>query len=259
MGGGATRKHGEQQQQLTHPVSNSSLQANTKGCQPNKKVQGDNKCDSNKSNIVEYDAAKENMNAESNSIPQKEKDANEEHCNKITSSNDNCRLTNSTTDKQIRRHVYYIKLSVNNTNNASSNKVFKPVCNDKNLKSNHQARRENPIDLVHPKTNKKPISQCHQDEKERSIRFAKLFCSRSIKSSSKAKDLKRFENAIENNMHSVLPLLKDDQGLRCGVERKRKRSINNDKEFPSTLNSIALGNDRKRLKYDVRNRHLNQE
>ena len=258
---GATRIHTEQQSQVKNPINNSSLQANTKGCHTHKNMEEDTKSDHKKNYAVDCERMKENKNVEANRLPDKEKKVSDDIQNKHESSNINCKLTNSPIDKQIGRNADDKHLSANETINSriKNNKLLKSVCLDNNIKNNHKTERENPRDLDHPRDNKQSISQCQQGEKERSIRFAKLFCSRSIKSSSKAKNLKRFENVIENNMHSVLPLLKGDQGLKRSMERKRKRFIDNDNDLPSALKSATIGNDRKRLKYDVMTRHLNQQ
>ena len=260
--GGTKRKHSEQQVHIKHPVNNSSLQTNTKGCHTDKtEEEEDTKFahSHSKNNIVDYDAMKENKNAESNRIPNKQQKMNDKAQNNQRKSNDNCKRINSTIDNQIGRNADDKDLSLNNTTTASSEKIYKSVCVDKKVKSNHLKRKESPTDLAYPRNHKQQILQSQEDEKERSIRFAKLFCSRSIKSSSRVKHIKKIENAIKNNMHSVLPLLKDNQGLKHNTERKRKRSIDNDSQIPSTLNSAAIGSNRKRLKYDVRNRHLDQE
>ena len=215
------------------------------------------KSDHKKNYAVDCERMKENKNVEANRLPDKEKKVSDDIQNKQDSSNINCKLTNSPIDKQIGRNVDDKHLSANETINSriKNNKLLKSVC----LDNNHKTERDNPTDLFHPRDNKQSISQCQQGEKEQSIRYAKLFCSRSIKSSSKAKDLKRFENAIENNMHSVLPLLKGDQGLKRSMERKRKRFVENDNDMPSALKSAAIGNDRKRFKYDVMTAHPNQQ
>ena len=103
----------------------------------------------------------------------------------------------------------------------------------------------------------KPILSCNEKENERSIEFAMLFCSRSIKNSSKANSFKRLENLTRNDMRKAMSLAKNSVGFNPTRQMKRKRedtlsSAVTKSETLSTANSIGLRCG-KRYKYDSAN------
>ena len=248
---GIKRKRGEESDQVNQPESKRAFPANAK-CSPSyEKKDVHNKLGHCNEDHIENSGTKENRNAASNCIPEKERPASDANQNIKQSLFGICKPDEKAMDKKTGSTKEDKSSLEENSLNKNQNDGLNSVRVDKTAKLNNQVCVDKAKEKIRPTGNIKQVLQCKEDESERSIRFAKLFCSRSIKSSSRAKSLQCLENLIEHKMSNVLPLIKKDQSLKINMERKRKRETDNESENSSALNSVAPGSERKRLKYDV--------
>ena len=244
---GIKRKRGEESDQIKHLASKPALPANTK-CSPSyEKKDEHNKFDSH----MESNGMKENNNAVSNCIPEKERPASNTHQNIKQSLISVCKLNKNTVDRKTESSIENKRSLGGNSLKKNQSEALNSVRDSKTVKLNNKMCIDKIRDKPRPMGIIKEMLQNQEDENQRSIRFARLFCSRSIKSSSTAKSLKCLENLIEHKVRDVLPLIKKGKSLEINMERKRKRTIDNESEISSALNSVAQGSERKRLKYDV--------
>ena len=143
------------------------------------------------------------------------------------------------------------KISIENGSLPKNSRDFLNIFTMNNRLTNNHINANKYESEGYQNSHAKKNKLCEDEDINRTLRFAKVFCSRSIKSSSNGKNMKRFENLIKFRMHTVLPMIKEGRCSEESLSRKRKRTVDAEIEMPSDLKNATLGSEEKRVRYEM--------